>query len=240
MWSVWSETVEVYLGQGIAVLEVAHKDPITLHSPPTLPMERVLAKLADLAASQIKRGSKLRVSLSGVLCPPLVSTIPEGVTRWEERREIALAFSAREMGLSADDIACEIDAFTPGLSAAISSPTLEILQLWATQLGCRLLSVSPLWAMVTKSDMASQSHIKSLMLVEPDGVTWLTLEGEAISKAKTCFGAVDSSVLKEQSLEWLLENEQEESNLLGIGYRVEVQPVQAGHPKQWARHWCSA
>ena len=243
MWSVWSETVDVYLGQGVAMLKAGARETIVSRSPATLPLERVLAKLADNAAAGqviLKKGSRLRVSLSGAWCPALAVTIPEGVTRWEERRQIALASAARDMGTDLEQIACEIDAVAPGAAAAIALPMREELERWATQLGCRLVSVAPLWATATQSKLSRQRSIQGLLVIEPDAATLIASDGKNGFKTTSLPGEQDAATLYAHSQQWLQGLGLEDSGFARIGFGLTAHPPMATGPKRWTGHWYSA
>lgn len=243
MWSVWSETVDIYLGQGVAMLKAGAKETIVSRSPATLPLERVLARLADSASAGqviLKKGSHLRVSLSGAWCPALSVTIPEGVTRWEERRQIAFASAARDMGTDLEQIACEIDPMAPGPAAAISLPMQQELERWAAQVGCRLVSVSPLWATATQSKLSRQRTTQSLLVIEPDAATLIAGDGKGGFKTMTLPGEPDAAALQAHSQQWLQDHGHEESGFAKLGFGLTSHPVMASAPRRWAGHWYSA
>lgn len=243
MWSVWSETVDVYLGQGVAMLKAGAREAIVSRSPATLPLERVLARLADSAAAGqviLKKGSRLRISLSGAWCPALAVTIPDGVSRWEERRQIALASAARDMGTDLEQIACEIDAAAPGAAAAIALPMREELERWAAQLGCRLVSVAPLWATATQSRLSRQRGTQSLLVIEPDAATLIASDGKNGFNTTTLPGEQDAATLQAYSQQWLQEHGHEESGLARLGFGLTAHPLMTTAPRRWAGHWYSA
>jgi len=243
VWSVWSETVDVYLGQGLAMLKAGAKEAIVSRSPATLPLERVLARLAESAAASqviLKKGSRLRISLSGAWCPALAVTVPEGVTRWEERRQIALASAARDMGTDLEQIACEIDATAPGAAAAIALPMREELERWAVQLGCRLVSVVPLWATATQSRLSRQRGTRSLLVIEPDAATLIASDGKNGFKTATLQGEQDAASLQAYSQQWLQSLGLEDSGQAKLGFGLTPHPPMATAPRRWAGHWYSA
>lgn len=243
MWSVWSETVEVYLGHGVAMLKAGAGETIVSRSPATLPLERVMARLADSAASAqvtLKKGSRLRISLSGAWCPSLDITTPEGVTRWEERRQIALASAARDMGTDLEQIACEIDAIAPGAAAAISLSMRQELAHWAAQSGCRLASVAPLWATATQSKLSRRRATQSLLVIEPDAATLLAGDGKGGFKTTTLPGEMHATDLQAHSQHWLQSHGLEDSGLATLGFGLAPHPPIASAPRRWAGHWYSA
>ena len=240
MWSVWSETVDVYLGQGVAMLKAGAQETIVWRGPATLPLERVLARLADSAAASqviLKKGSRLRISLSGAWCPATAVTIPESVTRWEEVRQIARASAAKDMGSDPEQVACEMDAMAWGVSAAVSLAMLHELECWATQMRCKLVSVSPLWAIATQSSLSRRRSTKSLLVKEPDAATLVSCNGKGGFRAVTWPGDMDGSALQAHSRQWLLGQGQDGSGLLSLGFGVDVHPRMAAGPVRWSGHW---
>jgi hypothetical protein len=244
VWSVWSETVDVYLGQGVAMLKAGARETIVSRSPATLPLERVLARLAESASSGgqplVKKGSRLRISLSGAWCPALAMVMPEGVVRWEERRQIALASAARDMGTDLEQIACEIDATAPGAAAAIALPLREELERWASQLGCRLVSVAPLWATATQSRLSRQRGIRSLLVIEPDAATLIASDDKNGFKTTPFPGEQEAASLQAYSQQWLQSLGLEDSGLARLGFGLTAHPPMATAPRRWAGHWYSA
>lgn len=225
------------------MLKAGAKETIVSRSPATLPLERVLARLADSAAAGqviLKKGSRLRVSLSGAWCPALGVTIPEGVTRWEERHQIALASAARDMGTDLEQIACEIDALASGAGAAIALPMRQELERWAAQLGCRLVSVSPLWATATQSRLSRQRTTQSLLVIEPDAATLIASDGKGGFNTITLPGEQDVTSLQAHSQQWLQDHGHEESGLAKLGFGLTPHPLMASAPRRWAGHWYSA
>jgi hypothetical protein len=236
VWSAWSKTINVYLGQGVAMLQVEGQETTLLRSSATLPMARILSKLTDLANKEIFKHGAIQVSLSGARCPALNVAIPEGVTRWHERQQIARASAASVMGLEAEQIACEMTA-AQGLAAAISLPIFQDLQAWTTGLGCRLKSVSPLWATATQCKIARRSLTKAILLSEPDGATLLIGGEQGSIKVVNAPGVIGALDFLSQSPRILMDHGLSEESTLKIGFDSESRTSIQGGPKRWARHW---
>jgi hypothetical protein len=236
VWSVWSKTINVYLGQGVAMLQVDDQETMLLRSPATLPMARILSKMTELANKEIFKHSAIQVSLSGAWCPAFNVTIPEGVTRWHERQQIARASGAKVMGIESEQIACEMTA-TQGLAAAISLPIFQELQAWTTGLGCRLKSVSPLWATATQCNIARRSSIKAVLLAEPDGSTLLIGGEKGSIKVVSAPGVIDPKDFVSQCQSLLLEHGLSEESVAKIGFDLDTRARMAGGPKRWFGHW---
>jgi hypothetical protein len=236
VWSVWSKTINVYLGQGVAMLQVDDQETMLLRSPATLPMARILSKMTELANKEIFKHSAIQVSLSGAWCPAFNVTIPEGVTRWHERQQIARASGAKVMGIESEQIACEMTA-TQGLAAAISLPILQEVQAWTTGLGCRLKSVSPLWTTATQCEIARRSSTKAVLLSEPDGSTLLIGGEQGSIKVVNAPGVIGALDFLSQSPRILMDHGLSEESTLKIGFDSESRTSIQGGPKRWARHW---
>lgn len=243
MWLVWPETVDVYLGQGVAMLRAGARETIVSRSPATLPLERVLARLADSAAATqviLKKGSRLRISLSGAWCPALGVIIPEGVNRWDERRQIALASAANDMCTELDQVTCEIDVMAPGTSAAISLSMRQELEHWAAESGCRLVSMVPLWVTATQSALSRRRATRSLLVIEPGAAALLAADGKGGFEVATLPVEMDAAALQAHARQWLQHHGLESSGLASLGFGPAPQPPMASAPKRWAGHWYSA
>ena len=255
MWSVWSETTEVYLGHGIAMLKTGRKPSIAIHHPVTLPWERVLAKLSNEAGQPVAKGSRLKVSLSGLGCPAFGVAIPEGVTRWHEQQQIALASAAQGMGAQPDQIACATDVGLPSVAAALPLPILDELKHWALQIGCKLVSVGPLWALATQCQLSRQSTTQCLLVQEPGCVTLLADTGKSGFKATTLPGDIHSATVQTAMHQWLLNHQLNNTQLVSISFdshsRAAAAPQTSeaspstnksapGLPNRWEGHWYTA
>ena len=93
MWSVWSESVNIYVGQGVALVKAGKQETQVLLHTATLPLDRVLAKVEQALPSKPHRKVRrdLRITLSGALCPAMVFSAPPEVSRWSELQQIAIA-----------------------------------------------------------------------------------------------------------------------------------------------------
>ena len=236
MWSVWSKTINIYLGQGVAMLQVEGQETMLVRSPATLPMARILSKMTELANKEVFKHSAIQVSLSGAWCPAISIAIPKGVTHWHERQQIARASAANVIGLEAEQIACEMSA-VQGLAAAISFPIFQEIQAWTTGLGCRLKSVSPLWTTATQCKIGRRSSTKAVLLTEPDGSTLLIGGDQDSIKVVNAPGVVDSKDFVSQSQSLLLEHGLSEESVAKIGFDLDTRARMEGAPKRWVGHW---
>lgn len=249
MWLAWSEMVDVYLGQGLAMLRLAKTETVVLRLPPTLPLERVLAKLADSlppaqtsgksTKSTVTTRRKLRISLSAVLCPPIAYSAPPEVKRWDERQKIANATAAYSMDVSVEQLRCEIAPLRCGIAAALPATFISEVEHWASQQQMRLHSVRPLWATATQCATARQPEVQGLLLQEPDAWTLLSDNGQGMLHAATLAMSSDPSVVQTDLRRWLVSANLSEDKLLRLRFTPQLNALIPRGPALWAPHWSS-
>lgn len=261
MWSVWSEAVDVYLGQGVAMLKVGSKKTQVLQHPATLPLQRVLALLAQaMVATPVSQKQEqqnqqkhcnVRITLSGALCPAIAFSAPPTVTRWQELRQIATASAAALLGTGADQIVCETNRLRPaqpGVAATVNTALMAELHAWAGAHRFRITSLRPLWAVATHSAMAQQPTCGGLLLQEPDSMTVLA-SGAANAThttaqpiAATLVGGAEQSAASAalwsaSTRRWLVGLGLAEDALLKLTLSTQAGTLLPHGPKLWAGHW---
>lgn len=241
MWSVWSEPVTLYLGQSLALLKLAHQAPVVLQHPATLPLERVLAQLAEAMPPVPKRRwpprRRLRITLSAALCPAISYQAPAEVRRWQELQQIAHASAAAALGVAPEQLLCEADATRRGLAAALPVPLMENLQRWAGQQQTRITSVRPLWAAATQCAAARAPAVRGVVLHEPDAVTLLADGGQGPFHTSTLLGdttpEAQQATLRRCLVSWGLTEEQ----MLKLHFNAQPGTAIPHGPHVWATHW---
>lgn len=240
MWSAWSESAELYLGQGLAMLKKDGKERVIAH-PATLPFGHVLAKLTEAVAQEQKmkkaKRCKLRVTLSGALCPAVAFTAPQEIRRWDELRNIAQASAAMSMGVGSDQILCEMDIARRGLASGVTASVMQSLQDWATQQNFHLTSMRPLWAVASQSPMARRSAVQGLLVQEPDAVTLLAEVAGGKFTATTLTGPKDQ--LPTLTRRWLVSQGIADEKLLKLRFAAPSRAVLPQGPTAWPTHWDS-
>lgn len=246
MWSVWSEPVEIYLGQGISLLKTRHQAVRALQHPATLPLAQVLARLAqalteDSAGHRPKRRLSLKISLSATLCPAITVTAPPDVTHWSELKAIANACAAKVLGIGVNQVLCELDAARSGVAAAIPTPLMAELQHWATTQNYRICSVRPLWAMATHSQVAQQAQVQGVLIQEPDSVTVVAEDSQGKRIAATLVSRNEGATAPAPIRRWLVGLGLSEDKLLKLTFSTQAQGglVQGKASSPWALHWSS-
>jgi hypothetical protein len=266
VWSVWSETVDVYLGQGVAMVKTGSEKARVLQHPATMPLQRVLAQLAQamvampLSQKQEQKNQhkhrKVRITLSGALCPATVFSAPPTVTRWQELRQIATASAAAMLGTGADSIVCETHrAAHPlhsGVVATVNAALMAELHAWAGAHRLRITSLRPLWAVASSSAMVQQPTCGGLLLHEPDSLTVLAsgaagaathTTGEPV--AATLVGGADPSAASAAlwsttTRRWLVGLGLAEDALLKLTFSTQAGMRLPRGPKPWAAHWSTS
>ncbi|OOG37825.1 hypothetical protein B0B52_17045 [Polaromonas sp. A23] len=219
------------------MLKVGSAAPVMMEIPVTTsPLDATLSSLTALAGRDIAKG-KLRVFLSGALCPALGVSTPKEITQWKERHQIALASVAQTLSTDTNQVECGIDAFLPGVAAAISLATLEQLRLWAIKSHYSIVSIQPLWALATQCQAARQPGIKSLVLLEPDAVTLLASDELNRFTASTLPGQIDPSLLGTHTRRWQVSHGLTEDQVMKIGFDIKPGNVVPAYPKPWSSHW---
>lgn len=241
MWSVWSESVDVYLGQGIAMLKQGRHATQVVQIPTTLPLADLLAELAEAMPksdhSRMARRLKLKITLSGALCPAFTFNAPAEVTRWHELRQIANATAVSNTGNGADKVICEIDADRPGIASRVATPVMEELQRWAKTHHLHIASVRPLWALATQSPLARRASVSGLQMHEPDSVTLMVNDENGKIIATSFAGELDYSIVQAHARRWLVSHGVLADSLLKLNFGIQSRSLLTEAPKVWATHW---
>jgi hypothetical protein len=225
--------VNLYLGQGLALLQARGQPTQVLQPSATLPLERVLQQISE----HVPRASRLRISLSGAICPAFDCVLPQGVRRWQERQTVARSWAAEGMGLSPDALLCELDARSSGLGAALSASTLAELQDWAQAQGHRIGSVQPLWAQATQSGIARQASARGVLVQEPDAITLLAEQRPGCVQAFSLAGAPDAPATQARLAQWRVSLGGMPEHLARFGFDAQPRTPMADGPQAWAAHW---
>jgi hypothetical protein len=239
VWSAWPESLDLYLGQGLAMLGgTGSSQAMTLRHAPTMPLEQRLGQVAQALISQAKHSTtkarRLRVALSGALCPAIAL------------RQYAKATAAAvALGMDAQTILCEMDSGQSGLAAAIPVQLGAELQRWAKAQGLRISSMQPLWAMATQCKAAMGRSVRGLLLHEEDALTMLaqppTQERGNVQGAQTAAfslaGAFDAADPPVEARRWLVGQGLAQEQLLRLSFGEQARSRLPDGPQPWAMHW---
>ena len=169
MWSVWPETIDMYLGQGLAMIQRGPTPAVVLQADPSMPIDQLLAQARTL----LPRRCRLRIFLSGALCPAHAISVPDGVHKSTEALAIAQATAAQSMGISSNQLINKIPYPFAPISAAMLKTVADALQAWSVKERIKIRSIRPLWSVATECKAASSSLVRGLILREPDAITLL-------------------------------------------------------------------
>lgn len=241
MWSVWSESLDLYIGPSMALVGVGKADAVAIKHPGGIPADQWLVRLFDdVAVAGLLRASrsfKLRISLSGAYCPAVAYSAPAQVTRWDELFEIARASAAVTVGASADQIVCEMDLSGRGLAGAVATSLTRQLQEWAKLNRCTIVSMQPLWAVAAQSRSVCQSLVTGLLVQDPDATTVLVEQGDGRLVAVTVVGSAAEPECQARVRRLLVSLGSGAGDMLKLGFDISERTASARGPRRWASHW---
>ncbi len=241
MWSVWPETVDVYLGQTLAMIRVGRGAGLVQQHSATLPMQQVLTRLSVEATSKQIFGEgrrrRLRIMLSGALCPAIGFTAPREVCQWDELRSIASAAAAQSSGADPEQWLCAIDAKSPGVAAMISRRLVDDLTAWAANHDARIASLRPAWSIASHCPAVRRAGPRAILLHEPDGITVLAEDATGPITVESLGGTYASDIVPVQLRRWIIGRSLAESQVFKLGFTPEPISVMARGPKVWPDFW---
>lgn len=176
MLSVWSERVDVYLGQGLVLAKGRHFPLWAFEPPSTMPLADVLERLNHELDRKKGRPWRLHLKLSAKICTPVGFSVPDGVWRYREIIAIAKDSAIRACGQSVGsnfDVVCSLDSRRLGLAAYIQEGVHQELMRWGQEHNGHVASVQPLWAAATGARLCRRKKVSGLALLEPDSLTIL-------------------------------------------------------------------
>jgi hypothetical protein len=224
VWSVWSKTLELYIGATGSMLKAPGQSALVVPHPATLPLDRVLLLITEALNANLTnnknvrlKSSKLRVTLGGSICPPLACQVPAGINNARELALIANNTAAQKLGMPVADLACEWDTATPNVLSAMPRWWMQSLEGWAGRQHAKIVSIQPLWAVATACKLARNKAIHGICLYEDDGV--ISLTNPHISED-------DAFILKMK---------------FSLAAQSQLDPLKLQHgPSVWQQHWYTA
>ena len=174
MWSVWAETVELYLCRGMAWVASAGNAPQVFKTPATVPLAILLGRVAEGLAARGSTGGRrrrFRVYLGSSLCPPVRFDIPEGAVwrdlPWAAQRQAPLALGVKPA--DAAQLVCALSPSVTGLAAAMHITVKDAIEAWTTAQKGRCISMEPMWSHLTHFHRSALEQCDGLAIQEPDG-----------------------------------------------------------------------
>jgi hypothetical protein len=248
VWSVWPESVEIYLGKSVALLKQSRQEAQILRYPSDLSLEQILANMTqemrrDVLGRRVTkfRRRSLKVTLNAALCPATSFSAPEGVTRWEELRSFAGATAAAGLAVSPEQLICEVDCHGAGVAATVPEQLISQIKRWASQEHLYLESVRPLWATASQCLLMREARIKAMVLHEPDAISLIAVKNDkqavAITMPISTGAELEPAVIQAHTRRWMMSHGLSQDQLVTLRFGVSAHPPLAQGPKAWANHW---
>ncbi len=240
MWSAWPEMLDVYLGQSLVMVGRRGAATIVQRHSATLPLAQAIERLSveqEFMSHVGARHPRLRITLSGALCPAIGFSAPKEVTRHAELIGIARSAVAQKLGGDTEDWLCALDPAQRGLAAAMSTHLSSLLFNWAAQLGGEIASVGPSWALTSQCLAVREPQVKAVLLSEPDSSTYLA-EYESGEWAGDCaLGVPAGDTVPAELRRWLVGQGFHENQVAKLGFAPDPASVMQDGPKTWSKCW---
>lgn len=240
MWLGLSESVQIYLGQGLAFLRQGKQPVQAISHPATWGLERVLANLAQAlspsgVARRMHRTRRFHVTLGAVYCPARGLSVPQGVHRWAELYSIAQA-SLDTHGAGQNTL-CELDPRNTGVAAGMGSHVKEALDMWATDQGGSLASIRPLWSTASECKAAKPGRVRGMAIAEPGALTLLAQNTDGVLDGVTLTVVMDEQQEQMQLRRWRVSHGLEQGAWVGLRLGADVRDNLPQGPTVWTGHW---
>ncbi len=173
MWSVWRNSIDVYLARGFAAVMGPQNKVQTVSLPTMVPLSHLL----DGLTAYLPRRARLRIALSAAIARPFSIAVPKGLKSSAEVAPLIEAALTKDWGEAAGTFNACLDLGTQGLAGVIAKETLGQLHQWAAGAGCSVASISPVWAMASQLQWVRRRLVKGFVLQEPDGLSWISEPG---------------------------------------------------------------
>lgn len=240
MLSAWLEYTDIYLAQGVALLKVGATPAKSVSFATTLPWSRVFQLLGDALLDGKGKNhlpKRLRITLSGTLCPAVAIDAPKDARRWSDLAQLLPLSASASLGQEANLLACSQEATGEACGAATGVGFLQDLKTWAKKQGLKLHSVQPSWSLASESKAALSARITSLQIAEVDGVSLLCRsEGRWLCHHMTTEG-LDHSSQTTAFQRYKTGLGLEDATLLKLNFSTQAGVLHTNMPTRWAAHW---
>lgn len=170
MWSVWHNSVDVYLARGFAAVMTPRNNLQAVSLPTMVPLSRLL----DGVAKHLPKRAHLRIALSASIARPFSIALPKGLKNSSEVAPLVDAALTKHWGEPADSLSACAALETQEVAGVIAKETLNQLHQWALEVGCTVSSICPIWAVASQLAWIRRPIIKGFVLQEPDGLSWIS------------------------------------------------------------------
>ena len=180
MLSAWFEYTDLYLAQGLALLKVGAHPTQIIELPTTLPWDKALVRVRE-TLEHVKASApapkRLRVMLSGGLCPPFPIQAPQEARSWEDLQQLLPLSASAVLSVQADRLECRQEFSGQPLGMASSASLIQALETWAEESKLKIQGIQPSWSVASQSRLARAKQVEALQISEHDGTTLLVSKG---------------------------------------------------------------
>jgi hypothetical protein len=239
VWSVWSNSVDIYVSSTCSLLQVGEHPAIGLSYPATLPLDKVLALIGEtLQAQKMRfRRTKFKVIIGSQICPPISFLAPSGLKNREELQLLARAVASQSLGVEAQALQCEWGASSPSMIAALPLWWIQSLNSWARAENADIVSMKPIWSWATQCVAAQIERVDCLWLSEEDGVSVLfSSKGHAKSSPTTTMECMRFDAMVE-ALAWTSTRGCRVEDTIKMRFAPTASNNTAGMPRVFKSHW---
>lgn len=245
-----AQRVGIHWGAGVLLVQWGKEPVQELPCQLTWGREQVLAALADVLKSRVRKTKlqrpsthplRLHITLGASLCPVSSQPLPEGLKHWEEVQACAQAQLARQWPGQA--LRCAIDPEHPQIAAGVGQGLVDALQRWASGLGAVVASLRPLWSIATECRLAGQQQILALVVQERDVLTLIHTSGQhlEVNVQPLSESQIDEESVQATMRRWRVAHQLNTNAVLhlrfGEGRRTQRL---TGGPERWAHYWSKA
>ncbi len=240
MLSAWFEYTDLYLAQGLALLKVGDRPCKAIHLPTTLPWDKACIRMGEAlqeATASGARRKRIRVMLSGALCPAIAIQAPDEARSWNDLRQLLPVSSAAMLGVASEQLDCVQESGGEPVGAATSTNLTLPLRSWAQESGLTLHSLQPSWGVATQSRLSRSGKVTAMQVEELDGITLVTGVGgnwSCVHVPKTEYTMENLTVVLRRHLTGL---GIEEEHLLKLNFLTEAATPLRNGPTLWTGHW---
>lgn len=232
----WFKTADMYIGQGLLLLKIGHQKEHIFELASTMPIDRILSNCAGL----LKKGTRLKITLSSALCSPVHTQVPAEIVRATELQAFLSASAAEQLNAPRVQFKCAIDPKNKSLAAAIPTNIHDTVLAWATQQACSITSIRPLWSVLTEFGAFQKENIQGLVLYEPDGSMMIIETQNDTLQALSWRGQFAEEVMQANISRALVGFNLMAKNIQSFKFSAKSVVAMNPAPVLWSNHWSAS
>jgi hypothetical protein len=229
----WFKTADMYIGQGLVLLKIGHEKTHVFELTSTMPIERLLASCTGL----VKKGTKLKITLSSALCSGIQVQIPTEIVLENELQAFLSASAAQQLNAPRVSFKCAIDPKNRSLAAVIPCNILNAIHVWVKQQVCSISSICPLWSVVTQFADCQKANILGFVLHEPDGSILIVQTPNENLETLSWSSQLPIDVMQANISRALVSYNLLAQNVLRLRFSEKPSLTVSNSPVAWSNHW---